>query len=97
MGAVQHAVGHGVVQPHQQLARFHRVAVLLQHLGHDGGDLVAQVGAALGLDRAGDDGAAPSEPHAAAAAAAVTDLIAGLDPAISSTWGDGRVKPGHDK
>ena len=35
----------------------HRLAVLLEHLQHHGRDLGAQVGAALGLDRAGDDGA----------------------------------------
>ena len=34
-----------------------RLAVFLQHLQDDGRDFGAQVGAALGLDRAGDDGA----------------------------------------
>ena len=45
----------GVVQAHQQVAGLDQLAVVLEHLLHDGRDFGAQIGASLGLQRAGDD------------------------------------------
>jgi hypothetical protein len=58
----------GVVQPHQQVAAPHGLAVFLEHRQHDGRDFGAQVGAAVRLDGAGDqrpggDAAGPQRDH----------------------------------
>ena len=56
VGRRQAVADGGVVQPHQQVAAAHGLAVFLQHLLHDGADLGAQVGAAFRLHRPRDDG-----------------------------------------
>jgi hypothetical protein len=53
-GRQQALADGGVVQAHDQVAGAHRLAVVLEHLLHGGRDLGAQIGAALGLQRAAD-------------------------------------------
>ncbi len=53
-GSGQAVADRGLVETHEQIAALHRIAVLLEHREHHGGNFRAQVGASLGLDRTGD-------------------------------------------
>jgi hypothetical protein len=54
LGRAQAVADAGVIQPHDEVAGAHRLAVVLEHLLHHGTDLGAQIGATLRLQRAAD-------------------------------------------